>query len=755
MQSIARTARLCLLIGVLAMMGQGLLLSLPAAAMPMPGHTSMVMLHLLLELFAVVVAALIATVSWHTFSDRSDRHLPLLIGGFLVIGACDLLHALTYEGMPPLLGEANTPRAIFFWLMGRSVEVLLLALIAVGRVPRLSRGGALLLGLLIALALVAWGSWGLEWFPATFEPGQGVTDFKAGYELVLCAANLLVAWRLWRRGRASGQASLLLLATSAWVMGIGALAFTSYQQPSDLQNIGGHAYKIAAYLLLYWATYLASLRAPFEAAQAAERRASESEQRLRALSDNLPDTIIYQIAQERDGSMRFLHISQALERVLGVSPEAALRDPTLLYSRIHPEDQGAMRDAERASMIGMSVFDVTVRMHRSDGGERWMRMISAPRRLDDGRICWDGVQTDITESRNALLQLRESESTLASVVNSASDAVISCDLQGRIRLFNPAAERIFGHPAGALIGQGLDRLLPSRTRASHGGHLVRFAASAVSSRGMGPGRVQGLHADGSELELEASISQVRVSGQTVLTAILRDVTERARTERALLKYQLELTELTHQLIAQEKATSSRLAQVLHDQLGQTLTAMRIDFVSEAHLPLPADAARHARVDRLIDQAIREIRQVLVELRPTLLDEQGLLEALDNELRSRRQVAGPVQLRLEAAPAMSGRRWGSEVEYAAFMVAREAVANALAHAGASEICVRLEGGISWLRLEIADNGRGLSDGATSTRPGHLGMVGMRERSIAIGGQFEIGNGPDGGTIVTLSWEDPRE
>lgn len=749
------TGRFCLSIAVVALLTQGVLLAMPPAPMGLPAHTSMLSVHLLLEMFAFVIAALIATVTWHTFGNGRDRQLPLLIGGFVVVGLCDVVHALTYDGMPALLGQTSTARAIFFWLMGRSVEALTLGMIALGWMSRLSRNGSLLAGLGLALTLVAWGSTGMAGFPVTFVPGQGVTPFKVGYEWGLCALNLGIAALLWRRWRREGESRYLLLACSAWVIGIGELSFSNYVRPSDLQNIVGHGYKLVGYALLYWATYIGSLRAPFEALQQAEQQSNDNEQRLRALADNLPDTAVYQLVRERDGSTRFTHVSAAIERVTGVSAAAALADPAALYGRIHPADQLLVRAAEQESAARLQPFDVTIRMRRTDGLERWMHLMSMPRWLPGERMCWDGVQTDVTDSRMAMLQLREQEAMLAAVIDSASDAIISCDPTGRVRLFNPAAERIFGHPAAAMLGQTLDRLLPARAQAHHAEGMARFAAAGVSSRSMGPGRVQGLRADGGELELEASISQVTVNKTQVLTAILRDVTERVRTERSLLRYQTELTELTHQLIAQEKASNTRLAQILHDQLGQTLTAMRIDFVNEAQLATPAESARHARVDRLIDQAIREIRQVLVELRPTLLAEQGLVDALDNELRSRRQQAGQVRLRLEAAPALAGRRWRSEVEYAVFMVAREAVANALLHAGGSEICVRLEGGARWLRLEVADDGVGLRGDASATRPGHLGLVGMRERSIAIGGQFEFGSAPGGGTVVTLQWEETQE
>jgi len=490
----------------------------------------------------------------------------------------------------------------------------------------------------------------------------------------------------------------------------------------------------------------------FEVVRASERRASEEELRLRTLSNNLPNCIVYQVVQHSDGSLYFTYISEAFERLTGVAVADALNDSSVLYRRVHPDDLPMLMSARRQSAQSMQVFDLDLRIRHMDGRERWVNLVSAPRRLDDGLICWDGVQTDISERRAAEMQHRENEAMLSAVIGSASDAVISTDVDGRVTLFNPAAERIFGRPASTVLGQGLDALLPAGIGPRHGDDLAAFAASGVQSRNMGVGRVQGLRADGAELELEASISQVTVNERQVLTAILRDVTDRARTERAIVQYQLELTELTHQLMAQEKATASRLAQILHDQLGQTLTAMRIEFVSEARFDDAAQNARHARVDRLIDQAVREARQVLVELRPTVLDERGLVEALDNELQTRRLAADGSRLLLDVPAGMATQRWNADVEYAAFMVAREAIANALRHARATLVRVTVSGDARVLRLEVTDNGTGFATGPTTARPGHLGMVGMRERSIAIGARFEVRSSPDGGTSVCLEWEE---
>lgn len=372
----------------------------------------------------------------------------------------------------------------------------------------------------------------------------------------------------------------------------------------------------------------------------------------------------------------------------------------------------------------------------------------------NGQKLYTVILRDVTEREQAERRLREQQQTLAGVIEAASDAVVSADIDGRITLFNPAAERIFGRSAADMLGRSLDQLLPARFRERHGADLQGFARSQVTRRAMGAGRVKGLNAQGEELELEASISQAMVNGRLTLTAILRDVTQRVRAETALLKYQYELSELAQQLMMQEKTTTRRLAQALHDQLGQTLTAIRLAY-DLAAIPPQDQSPAHAMQDRqrisgLIDQAIREVRQVLVELRPPLLDANGLAVALDNEVRSRNDAPPGLDLLFEVEPEVMALRWPADVEYAAFMVAREALANAIRHAGATLVRVVLSGGPSDFRLEVVDDGNGLAADAQQARPGHLGMVGMRERALAIGARFGVEPEEGGGTAVRLEW-----
>lgn len=375
-------------------------------------------------------------------------------------------------------------------------------------------------------------------------------------------------------------------------------------------------------------------------------------------------------------------------------------------------------------------------------------------------IEFDGVRAhmmlvkDVTEQRRAEQRLREEHAILAAVVNASNDAIVIVDGEGRIKMFNPGAERVFRRTGASMEGQNMDLLLPVRFRAAHAQQRRRFAAAAGASRMMGLGLVKGLRSDDQELDLEGVISQVSVEQQPVLIASLRDVSARVRLDAEFVQSRAQLSKLTQKLMQQEKTLVKRLAQMLHDQLGQTMAAIRMvheTILAMQTAPTSAGVERlQGQLSTLIDQAIRQVRQVLLDLRPPLLEEQGLAAALDNELRNRSLNLPQVDIVIEVPPPIALLRWPGEVEYVAFMVAREAVENALRHARAGSVHVRLAGTPKLLQLEVADNGVGMAAGAAQ-RSGHLGILSMHERSAAIGAKVMVDSGLDQGTRVTFRWE----
>ncbi len=186
---------------------------------------------------------------------------------------------------------------------------------------------------------------------------------------------------------------------------------------------------------------------------------------------------------------------------------------------------------------------------RKDGSQFWGNSIITPMHDEDGALRgYSEVVCDITDRKHAEDRLHESQDQLAAVIQSAMDGVITVDERQQVVLFNATAERIFGYPASLAIGQPLDRFLPKRFRSGHSGHVRGFAGTGVTSGSMGTlGPLWGVRSGGEEFPIEASISQVEVDGKKLFTAIVRDVTERERTQAAL-REQAQVLELAQVLV---------------------------------------------------------------------------------------------------------------------------------------------------------------------------------------------------------------
>jgi PAS domain S-box-containing protein len=147
-----------------------------------------------------------------------------------------------------------------------------------------------------------------------------------------------------------------------------------------------------------------------------EEALRESEERLRLLGDNLPDSAVYQYIHEPDGSSRFLYFSTGIERLNGVKVQDVLRDPNTLYRQVPPDYLERVFEAEARSARKLSDFDMKVPMRLPDGQVKWMRLHSRPRLLPDGRTLWNGVQIDVTKQKQAEKYLKKVHDNLEKLV---------------------------------------------------------------------------------------------------------------------------------------------------------------------------------------------------------------------------------------------------------------------------------------------------------------------------------------------------
>jgi signal transduction histidine kinase len=258
--------------------------------------------------------------------------------------------------------------------------------------------------------------------------------------------------------------------------------------------------------------------------------------------------------------------------------------------------------------------------------------------------------------------------------------------------------------------------------------------------------------DGRQIPVEIVANYVRFGDEESNCAFVRDVTERKRNEEALLASEEKLRALTRRIQAVREEERTNVAREIHDVLAQELTRLKIDLVWLQSRLAKADtaaaaarlAARVAEMSQMADTAIHSVQQIATGLRPAVLDSLGLCAAVDWQARDFQTHAG---IRCHVSVPDAELPVGHDAATAAFRVLQESLTNVQRHAHATrvEVSLRLDGGQVILRIE--DNGRGFAPDRLHG-PLSIGLTGMRERALHLGGQLEIRSQPDAGTRVEL-------
>jgi signal transduction histidine kinase len=243
------------------------------------------------------------------------------------------------------------------------------------------------------------------------------------------------------------------------------------------------------------------------------------------------------------------------------------------------------------------------------------------------------------------------------------------------------------------------------------------------------------------------------SAAQALEQLQRADAERGARETDLRIAYERLAQLHQKLEATKEEERRSLSRELHDELGQTLTALKLRL----QLGPSADGALgHTEPIALVDDLISRVRKISVDLRPPLLDEVGLVSALRVYLEAQAAVSGlSIDLEADEAVRAAAPRLPPDTEIACFRVVQESVTNALRHAGARRLRVRIVRTGRRVALSIRDDGRGF-DPATldeAAARGHLGVLGMRERIRARGGRFTVTSAPGAGTEIDVELDAP--
>jgi signal transduction histidine kinase len=263
----------------------------------------------------------------------------------------------------------------------------------------------------------------------------------------------------------------------------------------------------------------------------------------------------------------------------------------------------------------------------------------------------------------------------------------------------------------------------------------------------GNSAIYGVRAGGEEFPIEASISQLAQGGQKLYTVILRDITRRKHAEQELNESHRRLRELSASLQRAREDEKTRIARELHDDLGQRLTALKMD-VATLQDDIPDDLAslKHTAqgMNQLIDGTVAAVRRIAADLRPVMLDDLGLASAVE-------WLTGEFTRRHGIKTTLAVSDEDMEFDHAAataiYRLVQEALTNVARHAQASEVTVALHHESTQDIVTVSDNGKGMGP-EEEAKAGSFGLLGMKERAHLLGGTMTIASKPSQGTTIRI-------
>lgn len=224
--------------------------------------------HALLETFSIIISTSIFILGWETANSQKSLSLSLASSLFLSVAILDFIHSFSYEGMPAFISMSGSEKAIYFWLMARTMSTLAILFISLnrGQFKTNKFNCRLILGITLLITLViCWiGFKHLDFFPNTFHTEQGLTPFKIYYEWALILIEGIVALILLsQRKDLVLEFNIEYLLMSIIVMILSELLFTRYILVNDFYNFAGHLFKTSSYYFLYRAIFVQNIKKPF------------------------------------------------------------------------------------------------------------------------------------------------------------------------------------------------------------------------------------------------------------------------------------------------------------------------------------------------------------------------------------------------------------------------------------------------------------------------------------------------------------
>lgn len=353
--------------------------------------------------------------------------------------------------------------------------------------------------------------------------------------------------------------------------------------------------------------------------------------------------------------------------------------------------------------------------------------------------------------RSAILSENVSQErgeTLSAIIQASPAAIVVADHRGKVLLWSPAAEGILGWRKEE-VADDLKLILPP----AHAQEILALLPQLEKGTKFSSLGMELITRDGQIINVDASLAPLYNAdgGVNAFLAVFVDSTEKKAREEAMIFQAQQLREMAQQIARLQEEERRAIARELHDQIGQSLAAMgiHINILQNSGDRLSSSDARARFEDilQLLTEVSDDIRAIMENLRPSILDHYGLAAAL-KWYGARLQNRTGLQIEIDVSDLQP--RLPEEVALALFRITQEALTNVLNHASASQASISLNRHDGRVQLQIQDNGKGFTNQEEPRKRQGWGLIHMRERAESVGARFTIHTAPENGTTITVDY-----
>ena len=435
--------------------------------------------HSIMELFACGVSLLIFGMGWHASREEHSARMAILSAGFLAVALLDLVHLLSYQGMPPLVTPASPEKAIDFWLAARYAQAVTLCAGCLYRsrirVDWYTRS-CLMLFALSYVGLACWiGLFHQEWLPTTFVPGQGLTKAKIWLEVGVIAINAATMIGLLNRRTSGPELPLHHMLSALLLLLICEVLVSLYHEVHDNLNFFAHIYKVLGFTLIYRAIFVTGVAEPY-------RRLAASERNYRLLVDQAGIAILQtepggRIVFANELAAQLIGFSHTLPRAMDLAEVFADRNAITAMGRLAPPEV------------------IETHVIRPDGS-RVLVEITHSRLGDGGDIL---LLRDIDAARRADAELRIRDIAFASSIT----AFVIANLDGTVRYANKSAADLWGYAStGHMLGVAISSF---HAEPDHAAAII----AGLKQNGQWNGELRCRRKDGTVFDVRGATNLVR------------------------------------------------------------------------------------------------------------------------------------------------------------------------------------------------------------------------------------------------------